>query len=168
MVVPTSAVTFLETEHGRLRRKQRGIDKKDLQAAVKHGKKRGTHPRPNGNPAAMYTHKDIVYIVDEITREEVTSYAVPLKLDLVQIDERMLKDHDKAQQNIQANVDCWTSNTVIVVDTSGSMKTSDVWGTRTRLGAVWVSVALDFIAHRLESGLCGPTDVVSVVTLGPS
>jgi hypothetical protein len=47
------------------------------------------------------------------------------------------------------------------------MRTSDMWGTRTRLGAVWVSVALDFIAHRLESGEGRQTDVVSVITLGP-
>jgi len=39
-------------------------------------------------------------------------------------------------------------------------------GTRTRMGSVWVSVALDFLAHRLESGAGRTTDIVSVVTLG--
>ena len=37
--IPTSAIPFVETEHGRLRRKQRGIDKQDLQAAKKYGQR---------------------------------------------------------------------------------------------------------------------------------
>jgi hypothetical protein len=37
--IPTSAVTVIETEHGRLRRKQRAISKRDLQSARKHGGK---------------------------------------------------------------------------------------------------------------------------------
>ena len=35
--IPTSAITFLQSEHGRLRRAQRGIVKRDLQAAKKYG-----------------------------------------------------------------------------------------------------------------------------------
>mmetsp|Transcript_14738 Transcript_14738/g.27717 ORF Transcript_14738/g.27717 Transcript_14738/m.27717 type:complete len:294 (+) Transcript_14738:622-1503(+) len=61
---------------------------------------------------------------------------------------------------------CWKSNTVIVVDTSGSMRESDVWGARSRLDAVWLCVALDFVAHRLESGNAGPYDVLSIVFMG--
>lgn len=166
--VLTSAVTFVETEHGRLRRRQRGIDKKDLQAARKHGVKHGNHPTRDGDPTAKYTYKDIVYFVNERTGEEITSYAIPLKLDPIPITGKMQNEHDSAQKTIRKNLDYWTSNTVIVVDTSGSMKACDVWGSKTRLGAVWVSVCLDFLAHRLESGGAGPTDVVSVVTLGPS
>ena len=168
MDVPTSAVTFVETEHGRLRRRQRGIDKKDLQAAKKYGTKSGTHPRHNGDRTSMYEHKDIVYIVNEVTGEEVTSYAKPLKLDPVPVDATLRKQHETAKSRIRENLDSWTSNTVIVVDTSGSMKTADVWGTRTRLGAVWVSIALDFLAHRLENGDASPTDVVSIVSLSLS
>jgi len=33
----TSAVSFVETEHGRMGRRQRGISKKDLQRAKKYG-----------------------------------------------------------------------------------------------------------------------------------
>ena len=167
MDVPTSAVTFVETEHGRLRRRQRGIDKKDLQAAKKYGTKRSGRPRPNGDGSAIYEFKDIVYIVNEVTGEEVTSYAKPLKLDPVPVDSVMRKEHERARVGMQKNLDSWTSNTVIVVDTSGSMKKADVWGTRTRLGAVWVSIALDFIAHRLENGDASATDVVSIISLGP-
>ena len=64
--VPTSAVSFVETEHGRLRRKQRGIDTKDLKAAKKYGQRYGSHPRPNGDPTSKYLFNDIVYIVNDI------------------------------------------------------------------------------------------------------
>lgn len=164
-VAPTSSVTFLETEHGRLRRAQRGIDKKDLQAAQKYGERRSTHPRPNGDKAVIYSYKDITYIVNEVTGEEVTSYATPLKLEQVNVTPTMLEEHREAQKRIKKDLFSWTSNTVIVVDTSGSMGKSDMWGTRHRLGAVWVSLALDFVAHRIETGGASMTDVVSIVTL---
>jgi hypothetical protein len=41
-----------------------------------------------------------------------------------------------------------------------------MWGTKSRLDAVWVSIALDYLAHRLESGEGSVTDVISLVTLG--
>jgi hypothetical protein len=59
----------------------------------------------------------------------------------------------------------WLSNTVMVVDTSGSMRNSDIWGCRSRLHAAWFALALDFVAHRIESGVAGPKDIVSIVTL---
>jgi hypothetical protein len=43
--VRTSAITFVETEHGRMRRRQRGIDKKNLQEARKYGQRQGTYSR---------------------------------------------------------------------------------------------------------------------------
>jgi Mg-chelatase subunit ChlD len=164
-VIPTSAVTFVETEHGRLRRKQRGIDKKDLQAARKHGIRQSTHPRPNGDRVAKYTYNDITYIVNENTGEEVTTYATPVELDPVPITSSSMLQHKRAVEQIKGDLNSWTSNVVLVVDTSGSMKMADVWGTRNRLKAVWLSIALDFIASRLESGEGGLTDVVSIVTL---
>jgi Mg-chelatase subunit ChlD len=132
----TSTVPLLETEHGRMRRRQRGIDKKDLQAAKKHGVKHKHYYQSNGHTTYRYTYKEIVYIVDGVTGQEVTCYAVPLMLDMVASCSVRKKEHEEAQKNIRTNLESWTSNTVIVVDTSGSMRTSDVWGTKTRLGAV--------------------------------
>jgi hypothetical protein len=80
----------------------------------------------------------------------------------------MQKAHNDAQRSIKRNLDMWKSNTVLVVDTSGSMKAGDLWGARTRLDAVWIAVALDFVAQRLETGDAGFYDVISVVTLGPT
>jgi hypothetical protein len=163
--VPTSLITFVETEHGRLRRRQRGIDKKDLQSAIKYGTRSGNFPRPNGDKTYKYSYKNIVYIVNDATGEEVTSYSVPVRLDEVPISQVMQRDHDEACVSIQRNLDSWTSNTVLVVDTSGSMKKADVWGGRNRLGSVWMAVALDFVANRIESRNAVATDVVSIVTL---
>jgi Alpha-kinase family len=162
---PTSAIAVVETEHGRLRRKQRGIDKKDLQSAMKYGTRTSTHPRPNGDPVGIYTYKDIVYIVNERTMEEVTTYATPFELDKVNITSGMQNEHDNAVWQLQNDRNCWKSHTVIIVDTSGSMKSADVWGARNRLKGVWISIALDFIAQRIEACEATTLDVVSIVTL---
>lgn len=163
--IPTSEITFVETEHGRLRRKQRGIDKKNLQKAKKYGTREGGYPRPNGDPTSKYTYQDIVYIVNDRSGEEITSYAIPIKLDLFPVTEKMVQDHEWAYKRAKSDLDSWTSNTVLVVDRSGSMKKSDVWGTRNRLSSVWLSTALDFIAYRLESGAAMITDIITVITL---
>ena len=112
-----------------------------------------------------YTYENISYIVNEYTGEEVTSFAKPIVLDCVPITKEMVEHHQKAEATIARDKTKWTSNTVIVVDTSHSMKNADVFETRTRLDAVWLCIALDFIAHRLESGAAGSSDVVSIVTL---
>jgi len=160
MDVPTSTITFVETEHGRLRRRQRCISKKDLQKIHSLASQ--------WRPISDLRAPGFVYIVNERTGEEVTSYAVPLQLDPVPETPALRQQHQHAQTQIRRNLACWTSHTVMVVDTSGSMKAADVWGTRTRLGAVWVSIALDFVAHRLEHGDAGATDVISIVSLGPA
>lgn len=164
--IPTSAITFVETVHGRLRREQRAIGKKDLQAAVKYGTRTAGVARKNGDTTSVYTHNNIVYITNDATGEEVTSYALPIVLDKVKITDAIQAQHDNAVRDIARHRNRWTSNIVIVVDTSGSMKNCDVWDTKTRLDAVWLSLALDFIAQRIESGTSGVWDVVSIVSLG--
>ena len=164
--IPTSKVAFVESAHGRLRRHQRGIGKKDLQAAKKYGRQERGHPRNNGNKTTKYTYNNIVYISNDVTNEEITSYAIPITLDRVMISREMEQAHNIAKQKIQQDLNVWTSNTVLVVDTSGSMRNSDIWDTRTRLDAVWIAISLDFVAQRIESGLAGLYDVVSIISLG--
>ena len=118
------------------------------------------------NGIVKYTYENISYIVNEYTGEEVTSFAKPIVLDYVPDTKEMVQHHQKAATTIAIDKTKWTSNTVIVVDTSYSMKNADVFETRTHLDAVWLCIALDFIAHRLESGAAGSSDVVSIVTLG--
>ena len=94
--IPTSAITVVATEHGRMRRSQRGIHKKDLQNARKYGVRETSRFLPNGHRIAKYTWKNIVYITNEATNEEITSYAVPIKLDKVQITPEIQNEHNKA------------------------------------------------------------------------
>jgi hypothetical protein len=93
------------------------------------------------------------------------SYAVPIKLDLVSVNEEMVLEHENSCKELQHDLDSWTSNTVLVVDRSGSMREADVWGSRNRLSAVWLAAALDFVANRLEAGEAKSTDVISVITM---
>jgi hypothetical protein len=105
--IVTSAVPLLETEHDRLRQKQRGIDKNDLQSAIKHGEKIAGKPRPrNGDPPMIYTYKEIVYIVNDVTGEEVTSYTVPLEYEYesVSISAIMLRLHYAARDKIKIDM----------------------------------------------------------------
>lgn len=160
-------IQFYESQHGRLRREQRGIDKKDLLDAMRHGHRIIAHPdKRNGNARSKYIYNGIVYVVDDVTGQEITSWATPLVLDHQPLTEHDYVRHERALHFIQRSPAHWNSNTVIVVDTSGSMKASDVWGARTRLSAVWISLALDFIAHRIETGAGGDRDVVSIILMG--
>jgi hypothetical protein len=169
--VPTSMISFVETQHGRDRRKQRGIDKKDLQAALKYGTqtevKWGKSQIANKHQIRLL-YKDIVYIVDKKTKKEITCWAKSTQLQPIVITPDLQRKHDHVKRLMRESAketSWWQSNTVLVVDTSGSMREADVWGCRSRLHAAWFAVALDFVAHRIESGVAGPMDIVSVVTL---
>jgi hypothetical protein len=162
MISATSHVSIKETEHARQRRLQRGIDQKlDLKTVLEQGKIVGC------KYGTAYKYKDITYVVKRMKGRlvEVTCYAESIPLKRIQITSEMKKAHHSALQNLQ-DPTCWKSNTVIVVDTSGSMRKADVWGARTRLHAVWMTVALDFIAHRLENGNAGLYDLISIISLG--
>lgn len=88
--VPMSAVTFVETHHGRDRREQRGIEKKDLQRAMKYGLEEGEH----WPGTIRYTYKDIVYIVRADTGEEVTCWANPIGLRKIKLKPAMIQEYE--------------------------------------------------------------------------
>jgi hypothetical protein len=161
---PSAVVTFIETVHGRLRLQQRGIDIKDLQLARKYGLRRSTHPRKNGDPTSIYSYRGITYVENDVTREEVTSWAEPIPLEPVP-----LATVERAPLDLMVkygkNTSWWMSNTVFVVDTSRSMAKSDIWGCRTRLQFALLAIALDFVSRRIDNGVAGARDVVSMVTL---
>lgn len=74
--IPTSAVTVLSSLHGRARRAERAIEKRDLQAAVKYGTRtRSLNQRGRCN--YKFVFKGIVYITDATCRNEITSWALP-------------------------------------------------------------------------------------------
>jgi uncharacterized protein YegL len=162
-------VTVLSSDHGRERRAERGIDKIDLQTAVKYGTK---NVSPNVDPVTgamrwMYTFADVVYVTDETSKREITSWPVmkPGKLiPLKQLTTEMESDHDAACTSTQVTIH-WTSHKVIVLDQSGSMRKTDVEkGFAHRSDMALVSLAQDLL-RRLEDGSALSTDVVSLIAM---
>ena len=164
----TSAGTFLSNTHGRMRRAQRMIDKRDLQAAVKYGKCEESYNQ-NGIRRLKYTFADIVYITDETATKEITCWAIPgagLDVQKHPISESMKSRHKKACEHICTETSSWTSHTVFIIDQSGSMRRTDVEGGATRSDAVWLTIAIDYVAKQLDIEQSSDTDVVSIVAMG--
>ena len=160
--VPTSEVSHRPSDHCDLRGKQRGISVDDLKRAKKYGVK-----SPGKWPGTVqYVHEDVTYLVEKKTGRAVTAWAKPIPLKPVKISATSRTDDAQAHYDLISRQVEWTSHSVFVVDTSGSMRESDIWGTRSRLCAVWLCLARDYIAQGLNSGEKGATDAVSVVTLG--
>ena len=65
-----SSVALLSSTHGRMRRAQRLIEKKDLKAAVKYGKQEISFNQ-RGLANFKYTFADIVYITDLTSTKEI-------------------------------------------------------------------------------------------------
>ena len=152
-----------------MRRAQRVIEKRDLQSAVKHGICTVSF-NPRGYLNYRYVFADIVYITDETSTKEITSWAVPgagLDVAKVLITPDMKHAHGKACRRVE-NCANWTSHTVIVVDQSGSMRKTDVPGGATRSDAVWLTIALEFVAKQLDNQQATETDIVSVISMSGS
>lgn len=147
----TSAITLIDTNHGRQRRQERAIPRRDIQAAVRYGKEL-VHPDPN---KLIFEHQGKRHIVTKEERLHITSMVTTVNLKDKFIGDIEWRKHEQdchlihhSETNIQ-----WNSHSVLVVDRSGSMRNSDVNGCRTRLGAVWLSIAKDFVEYRLETGM---------------
>lgn len=163
----TSLVTILSSAHGRQRRAEREIHKRDLQAAVKYGVK-----EPNGvcrifgTPRWKYTFAGVVFITDASSRQEITSWPLPgcgFDAPLVEISAAAAAEHACAHAAVRARSGSWTSHTVFVVDQSGSMRTIDTVDGSTRSDAVWLTLACTWVSDQLTSGTAKQTDVVSVI-----
>jgi hypothetical protein len=151
-------------------RAQRAIEKRDLQAALKHGTKTPGFPCPRtGEKRWKYTFADVVLITDDCNRE-ITSWPVPgagLDVELASITPEMWGEHDKALST-RENPSVWTSHTVVVVDQSGSMQTTDVAGGVSRSDAVCLTLATEFVAANLEKKSRSSTDFMSIVGMNAS
>jgi Mg-chelatase subunit ChlD len=152
----TSLITILSTEHGRLRREQRDIDKRDLQKALKFGKKESNY---KGRWKIEYD--GIVFIADPTCSIEITAYPAPLALAPVTTDAHM--NDDKAKQLLERKPDLCASHTVLVVDNSGSMTTHDIILHRDRQVAAYSTTAIELVAEQLFNGTANNSDVVSLV-----
>jgi hypothetical protein len=148
----TSNMFFQSCAHGRERRQQRGIQKRDLQAAVKHGRKELTYGRGGrrgGELRWKYSYQNIVYITDATSSQEITSwrldqcievYPEPITIDRVSITAGMRQQHNLAAARIAVSPEAMTSHTVLVVDQSGSMRAHDMADSASRSDAVWAAM----------------------------
>ena len=136
----TSDISLISHTHGRERRQERNIQRRELQEAIKHGRREQAHPGRNGARRWKYTHRDVVYITDEFSRHEITSWRLSGG-----DDDDVLGNADVAGGGPMG------SHTVIVVDHSGSMRKDDVRGFKTRTAAVYECLAKEFVQKQLDN-----------------
>lgn len=169
MIPATSDIPFFSSLHGKKRRAERAIDRRDLQAAVKHGKKQPAKRDPRtGAKRWKYSHADIVYITDATSTKEITSWVAPIRVPVAKLTLKQIGEHETAKKRLEKDPALCTSHTVIVVDQSGSMRESDVANFYNRSKAVFGRLALDFVAKPRLSGEATDTDVVSLVLMQDS
>ena len=155
----TSLITILSSEHGRLRREQRDIDKRDLQRALKYGKyslKKG-----HSNPHLEYD--GIIFVTNPSMSREITAFPSPLPL--ADLDCKAIEEILKVKYLLEHRPELSTSHTVIVIDNSGSMlsKKNDVLLYRDSQNAAFSFTALEFIAEQLFTNTAVNSDLVSLV-----
>ena len=167
---PTSELELISSIHGNQRRAERSIEKRDLKAAFKYGtKEEQLRVLPNGTEVNRnkYTFADIVYITDETSRHEITSWVLPLPIKSVQVTDNDEFQYQAAKERIAQDPKIIKSHSVFVIDCSGSMRKSDVEAHRSRSDAVSYAIATEFIAKRLhdpESNVT-PYDAVTVIEM---
>ncbi|KAK3275216.1 hypothetical protein CYMTET_16642 [Cymbomonas tetramitiformis] len=144
----TSEHTLISHTHGRERRTERSIEKRELQEAIKYGRKERANPGRNGEARWKYTHRGVVYVTDSTSRHEITCW----RLDDAEVPEA------------QCANSAYGAHVVFVVDNSGSMRKSDVPGYDTRTAAVYDCLARDLVQPQLKGAI--PGDVhVSLITM---
>lgn len=153
---PTSMITILSCEHGRMRRDERDITKRDLQKALKFGKKQKTW----GNRWKI-EYDGIIFITDRYCRREVTAYPAPLAF--VPLDPKAVEDHEKAKHILACKPELCHSHYILIIDNSGSMTTHDVTLHRDRQVAAYTTTALELIAEQLIEKTANNSDVVSLI-----
>jgi hypothetical protein len=152
----TSLISILSSDHGRMRREQRDISKRDLQKALKYG-----IPERTWGYRWKIEYDGIIFIADNARRKEVTAYPAPLKL--ADVDQAAMEAHDLAKQLIELKPELCVTHSVLVVDNSGSMTMHDIILHRDRQTAAYSTIALEFVAEQLLSGTANNSDVVSLV-----
>ena len=144
----TSDISLLSHTHGRERREERGIDKRELKEAVKYGRREKANPGRRGETRWKYTHKGIVYVTDESSRHEITSW----RLDQVGPD-IPLPQHEGM----------YGTHVVVVVDSSGSMRKNVVPGFPTRTAAVYESLNRGYVRPQLDAARAGGLQLGRIV-----
>jgi hypothetical protein len=139
-----------------MRREQRDINKRELQKALKYGKKKRTW---GGRWRIEYD--GIVFIADDSMRCEITVFPAPLSVAEIDNDARIA--HQRAKHLLRLKPHLCKSHTILLVDSSGSVNTHDINLHRDRQTAAYTNVALEFVAEQLFNGTANNSDVVSLV-----
>ena len=166
--------TFISSLHGRQRRLERGLDRRDLEAAVKHGTKEFQPAKPRGSgrrpvpPRWRFTYENVVYVTELDMVTEVTSYSVPLPLVEVPTNAGLERQCKEMKRRITEGSARITSHMVIVVDQSGSMKEADMAGHRNRSSCVFYNLAMEVVAAALSRSMVSFTDIVTVIQMRES
>lgn len=159
----TEEITVLSSLHGQARRYLRDIDKADLQTAIKYGVKTKGHKDPTtGLPRWKYTFGNVVYITDYTCREEVTSYKQAVTIQPAIITQEMRDRRNQVKRILNEEPQMCSTHSIVIIDQSGSMRTSDVNGFRNRSQAAYGCLALDYVADQLYQD---PTSGVNSFTL---
>jgi hypothetical protein len=163
----TDELTVLSTLHGRARRQLRDITIFDLQSAVKHGTKTpGRRCFRTGLPRWKYVYGNVVYITDSTSTVEVTSYKEAVSIQPAPITKVMRARHEEDLRTLRDDPQLCTTHSIIIIDQSGSMRTSDVSGFRTRSEAAYGVLALEYIAEQLHArGDDGTVDAMSIIEM---
>jgi hypothetical protein len=154
----TSLITILSCEHGRLRREQRDIEKRDLQKALKYGRRSKCWGK-----RWMIEYDGIVFITDQSLTREITAYPAPLAYAPIFHDGKATADHEKAKLLLEKKPKLASSHTVLVIDNSGSMLTHDIHLHRDRQTAAYTETALELVAEQLFRNTANNRDLVSLV-----
>jgi len=165
----TDTVNFISSLHGEQRRRERGIDRRDLQEAIRHGTAVFQPPprRPGREMQGRWkiTWNDIVYITDYDKTTEITSWAIPLPLKEAPLSEGDLRKSKEMARRIRSGEQAITSHTILIVDQSGSMNTADVPGHRTRSRCVFYNIATEIISAPLLANMLSFTDVITIIQM---
>lgn len=146
----TEEMTVLSSLHGRARRHLRDIPKHDLQAAVKYGTVTPAHRcRRTNEQRWKFVYGNVVYITDDTCKKEITSYKEPVRIQPAQITTKMEEQHWEVRRILREEPQLCTTHSIIIIDQSGSMRTSDVNGFRNRSEAAFGTLALDYVAEQL-------------------
>lgn len=184
MPLNTSDVTVLSSLHGRTQRALRGIDKRELQAAVKHGRKERANPGRNGDSRWRYTHEGVRSLPCSVSCAcDVCDFGKPRALLLI-VCFSVITHSCRPQvvyitdETSRHEITSWRLNdssisaalagrgsggvhAVLVVDNSGSMRKNDVAGYASRTAAVYDCLVKDFVLAQVAAGGAGEV----VVTL---
>lgn len=161
--VETDLKVLYLSSHAAQRQEQRDITSRESWAAVTSGTKEPCNIF--GVRRWKYTWGNIVVITNEDSSKIITVYDLAgSKVDVQKaiITQDMEIQHANALKRLK-DKSTWTSHTVAVIDTSGSMRTTDTEYGISRSEMVWLTLAVSFVAKALKSGERGDSDVFSLV-----